>query len=242
MSSIRRVAIVTGASRGIGRAIVKRLANDGYNVVVNYQSNVAKAQEVVDEIHASTESKAIAVQGDAGSVADGQRLIDETLKAFGRIDTVVFNAGWIVYESIEDVTEESYERAFQTNVKSVIFFTKQVIPHLTSGARLIYVSSCLTASTTVGKSNFLYCATKGAVEQVTRTLAVDLGTKGITVNCINPGPTDTEGFREGKSEERIKFFEGLTPAGRLGLPNDIANVVSFIASEASEWLNGQILR
>ncbi|KAF9180260.1 hypothetical protein BGZ49_005025 [Haplosporangium sp. Z 27] len=242
MSSSNRVAIVTGSSRGIGRAIAIRLAQDGYNVVVNYQSNEAKAQEVVDTIQSSTSAKAIAVKGDVGSLEDGQTLIDDTLKAFGRIDTVVFNAGWIVYETIHDITEESYEKAFRTNVKAPMFFTKQLIPHLKSGARLIYVSTSLSSSSFVGPIHFLYCATKGAIEQMTRTLAKDLGAKGITVNCINPGPTDTDGFRDGKTEAQINMIAGSSPAKRLGQPDEIANSISFLASESSGWVNGQILR
>ncbi|KAG0353999.1 NAD-P-binding protein [Gamsiella multidivaricata] len=242
MSSTRRVAIVTGSSRGIGRAIALRLAKDGYNVVINYLSNASKAQEVVEAIQSSSESKAIALKGDVGSLAEGEKLIQETLKVFGRIDTVVFNAAWIVYQAIHDVTEESYEEAFRTNVKAPLFFTKQLLPYLQSGSRLIYLSSSLTSVSGVGPNNFLYCATKGAVEQMVRTLAKDLGGKGITVNCINPGPTDTDGFRTGKTEEQIKFIAGLSPVGRLGQPDDIAGAVSFIASESSAWVNGQILR
>ncbi|KAF9169495.1 hypothetical protein BGX21_003816 [Mortierella sp. AD011] len=242
MSSSGRVAIVTGSSRGIGRSVAIRLAQDGYNVVINYQSNVAKAQEVVDHIHSSTSSKAIAVKGDVGFLEEGQSLIDETLKAFGRIDAVVFNAAWLVYETIHQVTEDSYEKAFRTNVKAPMFFTKQLIPHLKSGARLIYVSTTLTSASTIGPQYYLYCATKGAIEQMTRALAKDLGSKGITVNCINPGPTDTDGFRTGKTEAQINAIAGASPLNRLGQPEDIANVVSFLASEGSGWVTGQIMR
>ncbi|KAG0215931.1 hypothetical protein BGX28_007157 [Mortierella sp. GBA30] len=241
-SSTRRVAIVTGSSRGIGRAVAIRLAKDGHDVVINYQSNASKAEEVVQEILSTTSSKAIAVQGDVGFLEDGKRLIVETLKAFGRIDVVVFNAAWIVYQSIENVTEDSYEEAFRTNVKAPMFFTKQLIPHLQPGSRLIFLSTSLTSSSTVMPNYFLYCATKGAVEQMVRTLAKDLGTKGISVNCVNPGPTDTEGFRHGKTEQQIKFFAGLSPYGRLGQPEDIAGAISLLASDSASWVNGQILR
>ncbi|KAG0089519.1 hypothetical protein BGZ92_004664 [Podila epicladia] len=237
-----RVAIVTGSSRGIGRAVALQLAKDGHSVVINYQSNASKAQEVVDEIHSTTQSRAIAVQGDVGILADGARLIKETLDAFGRIDVVVFNAAWIVYQTIAEVTEESYEEAFRTNVKAPMFFTQQLIPHLTSGGRLIFLSTSLTSMSTVMPNYFLYTATKGAIEQMTRTLAKDLGRKGVTVNCVNPGPTDTDGFRHGKTEQQIQFFAGLNPFGRLGLPEDIAGAISFVASEQAKWVNGQILR
>ncbi|KAI8597879.1 NAD-P-binding protein [Dissophora ornata] len=241
MSSDRRVAIITGSSRGIGRAVAIRLAQDGHNVVINYQSSAGKAQEVVDIIHNTTASKAIAVQADVGNLADGQKLIDESLKAFGRIDIVVFNAAWIFRQSVHDVTEESYEEAFRTNVKAPMFFTQQLTPHLKAGSRLVYVSTVLTSVSTVQPNFFLYSATKGAVEQMTRTLAQDLGSKGITVNCVNPGPTDTDSFRNGLTEQQIQFVAGLSPVGRLGQPEDIAAVISFLAGESSAWVNGQIL-
>ncbi|KAF9318744.1 hypothetical protein BG003_010672 [Podila horticola] len=237
-----RVAIVTGSSRGIGRAIAVQLAKDGHNVVVNYQSNAGKAQEVVDEIHSTTKSRAIAVQGDVGLLADGAKLIKETLNAFGRIDVVVFNAAWIVYQTIAEVTEESYEEAFRTNVKAPMFFTQQLIPHLTAGGRLIFLSTSLTTVSAIMPNYFLYTATKGAIEQMTRTLAKDLGRKGVTVNCVNPGPTDTDGFRQGKTEQQVQFFAGLNPFGRLGQPEDIAGAISFLASDQARWVNGQILR
>ncbi|KAK3839267.1 MAG: short chain dehydrogenase/ reductase [Linnemannia elongata] len=222
MSSTRRVAIVTGSSRGIGRAIALRLAKDGYDIVVNYQSNAAKAQDAVNDILALNQP--------------------ETIQHFGRIDTVVFNAGWIVYQTVEDVTEESYEEAFRTNVKAPMFFTKQVIPHLKAGSKLIYLSTSLTSATTVPPNYFLYTATKGAIEQMVRTLSKDLGRRGINVNAVSPGPTDTDGFRFGKTEEQIKLFSQNNPFGRLGQPEDIAGAVSFIASESAGWVNGQILR
>ncbi|KAF9285282.1 hypothetical protein BGZ74_001511 [Mortierella antarctica] len=237
-----RVAIVTGSSRGIGRAVALQLAKDGHSVVINYQSNASKAQEVVDEIHSTTQSRAISVQGDVGVLANGARLIKETLDAFGRIDVVVFNAAWIVYQSITEVTEESYEEAFRTNVKAPMFFTQQLIPHLTTGGRLIFLSTSLTSISTITPNYFLYTATKGAIEQMTRTLARDLGRKGVTVNCVNPGATDTDGFRHGKTEQQIQFFAGQSPIGRLGQPEDIAGAISFVASEQAKWVNGQILR
>ncbi|KAG0280610.1 hypothetical protein BGZ95_009452 [Linnemannia exigua] len=243
MSATRRVAIVTGSSRGIGRAIALRLAQDGHDIVINYQSNADKAQEAVNDVLATGNgARAIAVQGDVGILADGKRLVEETLETFGRIDTVVFNAGWIVYQAVEDVTEESYEEAFRTNVKAPMFFTKQVIPHLAPGSKLIFLSTSLTAASTVPPNYFLYCATKGAVEQMVRTLSKDLGRKGINVNAVSPGPTDTDGFRHGKTPELIKAFSQNNPFGRLGQPQDIAGAVSFIASDSAGWVNGQILR
>ncbi|KAI8597878.1 hypothetical protein EDD21DRAFT_384215, partial [Dissophora ornata] len=157
MSSDRRVAIITGSSCGIGRAVAIRLAQDGHNV-----SSAGKAQEVVDIIHNTTASKATAVQGDVRNLADGQNLIEESLKAFGRIDVVVFNAAWIVYQTIHDVTDKSYEEALRTNVKDPMFFTMKLIPYLKASSCLVYLSTTLSSASTVAPNYFLYCTTKGA--------------------------------------------------------------------------------
>ncbi|GJJ78146.1 hypothetical protein EMPS_10505 [Entomortierella parvispora] len=258
MTSTRRVAIITGSSRGIGRGIALRLAQDGFNVVVNYQSNAAKAQEVVDEVAKTVVSdgnnepvRAIAVQADIGHVDQGKTLLEQTIKAFGRLDVVVLNAGWLVYQSIHDMTEESYLEAFNTNVKGPMFFSKLVQPYLaqsqelgTSGARIITISTSLTSLSMVQGDHFLYSASKGALEQITRVLAKDksFGGSGITVNTIAPGPVDTESFRRGLDEHHIGFFKSLHPQNRLGALDDISGAVSFLASPDSKWVNGQTLR
>ncbi|KAF9120784.1 hypothetical protein BG015_005972, partial [Linnemannia schmuckeri] len=199
MASTRRVALVTGSSRGIGRAIALRLAQDGLNIVVNYHSNAAAAQEVVDliaalPISASTNpARAIAVQANIANIDQGKKLLAETIATFGRLDVVVLNAAWLYYESIHDMTERSYLEAFETNVKGPMFFAKLAHPHLAKaqssplpntigGSRIITVSTTLTSLSLVQGDHFLYCATKGALEQVTRTLAKDksFGGSGIT--------------------------------------------------------------
>ncbi|KAF9140925.1 hypothetical protein BG015_001464 [Linnemannia schmuckeri] len=266
MSSTHRVAIVTGSSRGIGRAIALRLAQDGFNVVINYQSNAAKAQEAVNLISTlPTKVRAIAIQANIANLDEGQKLLDAAIAAFGRLDVVVFNAAWLHSESIHDMTEASYLQAFDTNVKGPMFFSKiaqpylakaQASPVLTSNdnnntsktvgkSRIINIGATLTTMSLVQGEHFLYCATKGALEQVTRTLAKDklFGGLGITVNAIAPGPIDTEGLRqELKDEKVLGFFRTLHPEGRLGEAEDIAGVVAFLASEESRWVNGQILR
>jgi len=258
MTSTRRVAIVTGSSRGIGRGIALRLAQDGFNVVVNYQSNAAKAQEVVDEVakfivsDGNNESvRAIAVQADIGHVDQGKKLLEQTIEAFGRLDVVVLNAGWLHYQSIHELTEESYLEAFNTNVKGPMFFSKLVQPYLaqsqelsTSGPRIITISTSLTSLSMVQGDHFLYSASKGALEQITRVLAKDksFGGRGINVNSIAPGPVDTESFRHGLDENHIGFFKSLHPQNRLGALDDISGAVSFLAGPDSKWVNGQTLR
>ncbi|KAF9202752.1 hypothetical protein BGZ49_007103 [Haplosporangium sp. Z 27] len=268
MSSSRRVAIVTGSSRGIGRAIALRLAQDGFHVVVNYQSNAAKAQEAVDQITILSRSafendkepvRAIAVKADIGHLDQGQHLLDATISEFGRLDVVVLNAGWLVYQSIHDMTEASYNEAFNTNVKGPMFFAKIAQPYLlkaqegnnnsnqgssVGGSRIISISTSLTSLSVVQGDHFLYSASKGALEHMTRTLAKDkeFGGKGITVNTIAPGPIDTESFRHGLDEAHIAMFKSFHPQNQLGLTEDIAGTVSFLASKDARWVNGQTVR
>ncbi|CAO3564866.1 unnamed protein product [Mortierella alpina] len=267
MSNFRRVAIVTGASRGIGRGIALRLAKDGFNVVVNYQSNAAKAQEVVDEIAAlsstqlnknHTQVRAIAVQADAGKVADGERLLDETIAAFGRVDVLVFNAVFFDGGSIRDVTEASFAASIDVNVKGPLFFCKLAQPYLEKaqqeahavkdggsplgGSRIISISS-VGATTSEPFAPFLvYYLTKGALNQLTRMLArdEDFGVKGITVNGVAPGPVDTDSVID-VPESRTRALVDRTPQKRIGEVDEIADVVSFLASNESRWINGQTL-
>ncbi|KAF9953201.1 hypothetical protein BGZ70_000338, partial [Mortierella alpina] len=267
MSNSRRVAIVTGASRGIGRGIALRLAKDGFNVVVNYQSSAAKAQEVVNEITALhspqtnknlTQVRAIAIQADAAITADGKRLLDETMAAFGRLDIVVFNAAWASTASIREATEELFADAIDTNVKGPLFFSKQAQPYLEraqketytvkdggsplGGSRIINISSMVTTVSNPNVALFLYTLTKGALDQLTRVLArdEDFGAKGITVNGVAPGPIDTDALRK-LPESELQVMADLTPQQRLGEVDDVADVVSFLASNESRWVNGQTI-
>ncbi|KAF9946521.1 hypothetical protein BGZ72_000250 [Mortierella alpina] len=267
MSNSRRVAIVTGASRGIGRGIAIRLAKDGFNIVVNYQSSAAKAQEVVDEIEAlhltqtgknQERVRAIAVQADTAKTADGKRLLTETVAAFGRLDIVVFNAAWARGASIRDTTEELFAEAIDTNVKGPLFFSKLAQPYLEKaqketyavkdggsplgGSRIISISSMVTTVSDPNVSLFLYTLSKGALDQLTRVLArdQDFGAKGITVNGVAPGPIDTDALRQ-LPEHELQAMTMLAPQKRLGEADDIADVVSFLASNESRWVNGQTI-
>ncbi|HUA67683.1 MAG TPA: SDR family oxidoreductase [Candidatus Saccharimonadales bacterium] len=234
-----KVALVTGASRGIGRAIAERLGRDGAAVVVNYASNADEASKVVAQIESSG-GKACAIQADVGRVPDVVRLFDETIARFGKLDILVNNAGIMFAKPVSAVTEAEFDRIFAVNVKGTFFACQQAATRLAESGRIINLSSSTTARfmPTYGA----YVATKGAVEQLTRSLAKELGPRRITINAISPGPTETELFVEGKTPEQIQQFGQLAAFGRLGQPMEIAEVVAFLASEAAGWISGQNIR
>ncbi|EIW58103.1 NAD-P-binding protein [Trametes versicolor FP-101664 SS1] len=236
-----KVAIVTGSSRSIGAATATHLASLGANVVINYVSSASAAQAVADAINKQGAGKAIIVKADAGSIADNKHLVDETLKTFGRLDIVVLNAGLMDNQKLEDVTEEAFAKQFDTNVKGPLFLVQAAAKHMSTGGRVIFFSTSLTQASGVPPNYLVYASTKGAVEQLTRVLAKDLGTRGITVNTVAPGPIDTDMFRAGKTEQQINFFAGMHPEKRLGTTDEVGNVVAFLASEEASWVNGQTL-
>lgn len=234
-----KIAIVTGSSRGIGAAIASRLAQDGASVVVNYAGSADKAEEVVNTIEASG-GRAVAVQADVGKLTAIARLFDETLEKFGKVDILVNNAGVQAYKLIADVTEQDFDRLFNTNVKGTFFACQQAARLMTEGGRIINFSTSVTHLMLPTYST--YAATKGAIEQITRHLAKELGQQQITVNCVSPGPTNTPLFTEGKTPEQIEHFAQMASLGRLGEPADIARVVAFLASDEAGWISGQNIR
>jgi 3-oxoacyl-[acyl-carrier protein] reductase len=234
-----KVAIVTGASRGIGRAIAKRLAADRFVVVVNYAGNIAKAEQAVDEINASG-GEAIAIQGDVASTYDVKRLFEKTLQTFGQIDVVVNNAGIMSLSLIMNVDVEIFDKVIATNLRGAFLMLGQAAQHVAEGGRIIALSSSVLAKffPTYGP----YIASKAGVEGLVHVLANELRGRNITVNAVAPGPVGTELFLSDKSEEQIAQLRKLAPLERLGQPEDVASVVAFLAGPDGGWINGQIVR
>ncbi len=236
-----KVAIVTGASKGIGAGIAKGLAAEGASVVVNYSSSKEGADRVVGEI-AKKGGKALAVQGDVSKAADVKRLFAETKKAFGSLDVLVNNAGIYKFSPIEAVAEEEFHQQFNTNVLGPILATQQAVQHFgPGGGSIINISS--VASYNPVPTAAVYSGTKGALDQITRVLSLELGPKKIRVNSINPGYTKTEGIDAmgiaGTDFE--KQTVARTVMGRPGEPEDIATVAVFLASADSQWITGEII-
>jgi 3-oxoacyl-[acyl-carrier protein] reductase len=237
-----KVAVVTGASKGIGAGIAKELAAEGAAVVVNYASSKEGADRVVNEI-TDRGGKAIAIQADVAKKEDIGHLFAETKKAFGQLDILVNNAGVYRFAPLEEVTEDEFHRQFNTNVLGLILATQEALKYFgAAGGSVINIGSNateLTPPTTV-----VYTATKGAVSAITRVLAKELGPKKIRVNAINPGGVETEGFHtlgfSGSDFE--KQMIALTPLGRIGQPHDIAPAAAFLASSDSAWITGEILQ
>jgi 3-oxoacyl-[acyl-carrier protein] reductase len=237
-----KVAVVTGASKGIGAAIAKELAAQGASVVVNYASSKEGAEKVVAEIK-SAGGKAIAVGGSVAKVAEIDALFAETKKAYGKLDILVNNAGVYQFAPLEAVTEESIDLMYQTNVKGLILTTKAGVALFPAeGGVVINVGS--VASDQTPPMSAVYSGTKGAVDAITRVLAKELGPKKIRVNALNPGPVVTEGFKtagvEGSDFEKQMLQS--TPLGRLGQPDDIATVAAFLASDDARWVSGSLLQ
>ena len=238
---IGKVAVVTGASKGIGAAIAKHLAAEGAAVVVNYSSSKEGADRVVKEITAK-DGKAIAVQANVAKQADIERLFAETKKVFGKLDILVNNAGIYEFAPLENVTPEHFHKMFDLNVLGLILASQEALQHFgPSGGNIVNISSVVATLTPPTTS--VYSATKAAVDAVTKSLAKELGARKIRVNSINPGMVETEGTHNaGITESDFrKATEAQTPLGRIGQPQDIAPAVVFLASSDSAWITGETL-
>jgi 3-oxoacyl-[acyl-carrier protein] reductase len=237
----QQVAIVTGASRGIGAAIAQRLAQDGYAVVVNYAGNVAEADKVVGAIVAGG-GRAIAVQADVADPAAVNALFEQALAQLGRVDVLVNNAGVMPnpLPQLADTDDQTFDRVIAINLKGSFNAMRAAATRLQHGGRIINFSTSLVGTALPGYA--VYAASKAAVEVMTSILAKELRGKGITVNAVAPGPTATALFLDGKAPETIERLAKMAPLERLGQPDDIANVVSFLAGADGAWVNGQTLR
>jgi 3-oxoacyl-[acyl-carrier protein] reductase len=233
-----KVAVVTGASKGIGAGIAKALGAAGASVVVNYAGDKAGADKVVAAI-VKGGAKAIAVQADVAKAADVKRLFDETAKAFGKVDVLVNNAGVYNFLPIADVTEAEFQRQFGTNVWGLLQTTREALPHFNDGGSIINISSIVSQLSLPGST--IYAGTKGAVDTITKVLSAELAPRKIRVNSLNPGLVESEGTHSagiigGDFETNVV---STTPLGRVGQPEDIAKVAVFLASDDAGWMTGE---
>jgi 3-oxoacyl-[acyl-carrier protein] reductase len=235
-----KVAVVTGGSKGIGAAIAKALAAQGASVVVNYASSKAGADSVVDAITAAG-GKAVAVGGDVSKAADAQGIIKTAVETYGRLDILVNNSGVYEFAPIEEITEEHFHKHFNVNVLGLLLTTQAAVKHLGEGASIVNVSSVASRITPPGSA--VYTATKSAVDGITGVLAKELGPRKIRVNSVNPGMVATEGTHSAGiiGSDFETWAVSTTPLGRIGQPDDIADIVAFLASEDSRWMTGESL-
>lgn len=234
-----RTAIVTGASRGIGAAVAERLARDGFFVVVNYAGSEAEASALVKKIKAAG-GQAITAQADVSKAAEVARLFDTAEKEFGGVDVLVNNAGIMTLSTIANADDATFDRHIAVNLKGTFNGLRESAKRLRSGGRIINFSTSVIGLRL--ETYGIYAATKSAVETLTATLSKELHGRSITVNAIAPGPTATDLFLNGKSQELIDRMAKMNPLERLGTPDDIAAAVSFLAGLDGGWINGQVLR
>jgi 3-oxoacyl-[acyl-carrier protein] reductase len=234
-----KIALVTGGSGGIGRFVSLRLAKDGFSVVLNYAGNANKAEQVAGEIR-SADGQALTIQADVSNEADVERMFKQIIDTFGRIDVVVHTAGIMPVMTIAETDLAVFDRLISTNLRGTLIVFKYSAKHVSEGGRIMAFSSSVIAKSfpTYGP----YIASKAGVEGLVRVLTNELRGRNITVNAVAPGPIPTELFLKGKSEARIEEFRKMSPLERLGQPQDIAGVVSFLAGPDGGWVNGQVVR
>lgn len=231
-----KIAVVTGSSKGIGAAIAQKLAKEGAKVIVNYNGNQAAANAVVETIQVNG-GEAFAVQADVSQKEGVIRLFDQAIALFGQVDIWVNNAGVMLNAMIKDLTQEQLEKSIDINFKGVFYSLQEAATKLADNGSIINLSSTVTR--TIFPTYGVYSATKAAVEQLSRVFAKEIGPRGINVNCVLPGPTATDLFLTGKSEELIAQIASTNAFKRLGTPEEIAQVVTFLASDEARWISGQ---
>ena len=239
MSLKEKTAIVTGSSRGIGKAIAVKLAQKGAAVVINYSHNAEAAKATVTEIEANG-GKAIALKADVSKIADLESLFQQTVNQLEKVDILINCAGVVVYKPLVEITEADFDRVMAVNAKGTFFACQQAAKHMAEGGRIVNISSTTTAMMLPTYS--AYVASKGAVEQMSRVFCKELGDRGITVNVISPGPTDTPLFRKGKTEEQIENFGKMAALGRIAQVSDIADAIAFLCSKEARWITGQNIK
>lgn len=230
-----KVILVTGSSKGIGAAIARRLAHAGAKVIVNYAGSATEAGHVVESIQANGGS-AIAVQADVSRPEQVKALFDQSISAYGKIDVLVNNAGIMITKPIKDTTDADFTRQFDINVRGVFNTLREAAGRLADNGSIINFST--TVSRLMLPTYGTYVATKAAVEQLTRVFSKEIG-RGINVNCVSPGPTNTELFVKGKPQQVIDHLASMNPFGRIGEPHEIAEVVAFLATDEAKWINAQ---
>ncbi|MCG1037057.1 SDR family oxidoreductase [Polaribacter sargassicola] len=231
-----KIAIITGSSRGIGAEIAKDLAKNGATIVINYTSSKESADKIVKEI-INNGYKAISIKADISQKKDVIRLFDETINHFGKVDILVNNAGVMHNTLIKNTTDDLFEKQININLKGVFYTLREASTKLADCGSIINLSSSVTR--TIFPTYGIYSATKIAIEQMSKVFAKEVGYRGINVNCILPGPTSTELFLKGKSEELITQLANNNAFNRLGTPNDIAKIVTFLASDEAKWISAQ---
>ena len=234
-----KVAIVTGASRGIGAVIAERLAADGFAIAVNYANSATQAEQLVARLRRHG-SHAVAIQADVANAEDVRRLFDQTEQALGKVDVLINNAGILKTSPLAQCSDELFEQHFSINTRGVFNTLREAAARLNSGGRIVNFSSSALALNMPGYA--IYNASKAAVESFTHVFAKELRGRRITVNAVAPGPVATELFLNGKTDEQVQQFARMPPLERLGQPEDIAGVVAFLVGPDAGWINGQVLR
>ena len=235
-----KVALITGGTKGIGACAAKEFQMKGAKVVINYVNDAESANKTLGEIG---HDNAISIQADVSKVSECKKLVDCVVGKYGKIDILVNNAAYLGGVTVSDLNEEQYDKFFDANVKGLVFLMHYSAPHMPRGSKIVNISSSLTASSYVRPDHCLYVATKGAVEQITRTSAKELAaSKGINVNALSPGPVETDLFLKLNPPESREMFKKVNPFHRIGTPTEIADAILFLSSPESSWINGQNIK